>query len=431
LITSTSVTADTTVTITAGDKTGQLLVKALAIESVTIEPSSVPGGDNSKTIRLKVQLNGEPRREGFSVPITISDPSLVSPLESPIPFGASQKECVKSFTSTTRAPLDKTVTITVGSGTAAKTATLTLKAPRITGIELSDTRRLGSGTPFPIVGGSGNRLTIDLKTDIGSPPGGLVIALSSSDPVVIPVPTSFTIPEGQMNNFFNVEPISVSNDTRVTITARQGPNTKTADVVVKAISPQNLSLRPRRGGTDSTVVLNGDAVVVSVNLNAPAPPGGLLVPLTSSHPSILSVPATMYFGQNIVSTEIESTTSLVTQNTPVTITAGRGTGAKTASITVRPLTIESLSVFPQNVTSGMMATGSVTLTGPAPSDSFIVPLTSSNPSILPVQESVKVASGQTSASFSVTAQTVRSRSEVTIRASYAGVEKTSTVYVNP
>jgi hypothetical protein len=323
------------------------------------------------------------------------------------------------------------VTITVGSGVAAKTATLTLKTPQLTGIELSDTHRLGSGTPFPIVGGSGIRLNINLITDIGGPPGGLSISLSSSDPAVLPVPASFTIPERYHNAVVSVEPFSVSNDTPVTITARQGPNTKTAEVVVKAISPQNVSLRVQRWGTESSVVFGGAAVFVSVNLNAPAPPGGLLIPLTSSNPNVLSVPATMNFRQGITGTDIEATTSPVTQNTPVTITAGQGAGAKTASILVRPLIIESLSVSPQIVTAGTLAEASVRLNGPAPFSGFIVPLRSSNMGVASVPATITVPANQTNASFQVTTSTVSADTNVTITAGQGAGAKTVNILVRP
>jgi hypothetical protein len=71
----------------------------------------------------------------------------------------------------------------------------------------------------------------------------------------------------------------------------------------------------------------------------------------------------------------------------------------------------------------------VTLTSAAPTGGAVVRLESSNVDAARVPSSVTVAAGATTATFTITTPTVSTRVNVTITASYSGVERTATLTV--
>src|SRR4029077_8164850 len=92
------------------------------------------------------------------------------------------------------------------------------------------------------------------------------------------------------------------------------------------------------------------------------------------------------------------------------ISATAGQVTQTAVLNVSPggLTLSALSIGPTVISSGSTATGTVTLNGAAPAGGASVALSSSNTGIATVPPSVTVPAGATSATFTITAQTVAS-----------------------
>jgi hypothetical protein len=116
----------------------------------------------------------------------------------------------------------------------------------------------------------------------------------------------------------------------------------------------------------------------------------------------------------------------------VTISVTYQGSTQSAALTVNPpgsAALVSLTVSPDHVTGGGIATGTVTLGGPAPSGGTAINLLSSNVFAAQVPQVVQVALGQTSATFTITTSHVTTTQAVTITASSAGVSKTATVTV--
>src|SRR2546421_75442 len=86
-------------------------------------------------------------------------------------------------------------------------------------------------------------------------------------------------------------------------------------------------------------------------------------------------------------------------------------------------TLSSIALNPTSVTGGSASTGTVTLSGPAPSGGAAVSLSSDNTTAATVPASVTVAYGATSATFTVSTSTVTASTPVTITASYSGGAK--------
>ncbi|HYX00150.1 MAG TPA: S8 family serine peptidase [Candidatus Elarobacter sp.] len=93
-------------------------------------------------------------------------------------------------------------------------------------------------------------------------------------------------------------------------------------------------------------------------------------------------------------------------------------------------TLSALALNPTSVNGGSSSTGTVTLSGAAPSGGAVVNLSSSAPAAT-VPSSVTVIAGYTSETFTVNTTTVTASTPVTITASYAGVSKTASLTIMP
>src|SRR5260370_1453804 len=97
----------------------------------------------------------------------------------------------------------------------------------------------------------------------------------------------------------------------------------------------------------------------------------------------------------------------------------------------RGVTLAALTVDPTSVNGGNPSTGTVILSGPAPTGGTVASLSSSNTSAATVPASVTVAAGDTRATVQVTTMAVANSTPVTISASYAGVTPTASLTVTP
>ncbi|HKO96289.1 MAG TPA: SBBP repeat-containing protein [Pyrinomonadaceae bacterium] len=92
--------------------------------------------------------------------------------------------------------------------------------------------------------------------------------------------------------------------------------------------------------------------------------------------------------------------------------------------------LSSLTLSPTSVLGGNSAVGTITLSAAAPTGGAVVTLMSSNGAIAVVPQSVIVAAGASSASFSVSTKQVSAITSVTISAVYGGPAKTALLTVN-
>ena len=100
------------------------------------------------------------------------------------------------------------------------------------------------------------------------------------------------------------------------------------------------------------------------------------------------------------------------------------------SAPVASATLVSVSVSPATVTGGQSATGTVSLSGPAPAGGATVNLVSANTAAT-VPATTIVAGGATAANFTVTTSAVSVSTVGNVTASYAGASKTTTLSVQP
>jgi len=179
----------------------------------------------------------------------------------------------------------------------------------------------------------------------------------------------------------------------------------------------------------------GTAATVTINLTDKAPAAGVPVAITiTSTPAglVTTVPPnqtsiTISAGNSSGTFTIQAAANLAGQ---ATITAAAGDVTKAATLTVAPAVLTGgLVIIPSIIFVGGSATGTVTLSGPAPQAGVAVALSSGNTNIATVPATVTVPGGKTTAAFLVTAgSTVGS---TTIKESLAGTTLTATVTVRP
>jgi hypothetical protein len=276
--------------------------------------------------------------------------------------------------------------------------------------------------PSSVAGGSPATGTVTL--DRPAPAGGTMVALTSSDPGVASVPPTVTVPETATSAQFTVATSPVSSATQVTISAIANGTTKTAQLTVDPIGVASLALSPAS-------VVGGQASTATVTLNSAAPAGGLTVSLTSSDPAVATVPGVVTVLDAATSAQFTVTTSPVSSATQVTISATASGATKTATLTVGPLGLQSLTLNPTSVYGGYTSAGTVTLNGPAPAGGLTVSLSSSDPTVVTVPASVTVAQGATSTSFTATTSSPDTTKAVVISAVAGGDIRTATLTVRP
>ncbi|HVG33705.1 MAG TPA: FG-GAP-like repeat-containing protein, partial [Pyrinomonadaceae bacterium] len=231
------------------------------------------------------------------------------------------------------------------------------------------------------------------------------------------------------------------------------------DVVlqVRGNNPETTVLLNTTGRASSTLaygsmtiapasVVGGTQAFVEISLapGAVAPAGSLPLTISSSNPSIASVPTgsrsmpvAVGFIAGMTNVRFKVDTSNVTAPQKVTITASNsriGNRSVTLNVTPpdTPLAIGSIQMQPLGVFGGDDASGVVTLaTGHvAPSGGAVVALFNDNPGLVSMPASVTIPAGWTNASFPIQTVTTGATTPVNISGSYGGATKTATLTVS-
>lgn len=178
-----------------------------------------------------------------------------------------------------------------------------------------------------------------------------------------------------------------------------------------------------------SAVRGGRTATGSVSLNGTAPAGGAVVSLSSANPAVVAVPASVTVPAGASSATFTATTSPVGADTSVDIAASYGGGTQSAPLTVQPPVLAAVAVSPTRVIGGSAATGTATLSDPAPAGGAVVTLGSSS-SAASVPGSVTVPAGATSATFSVATSVVAAETDVTLTGDLGG-QHAATLTVAP
>ena len=415
-VTTSPVLTSTSVTISAsyggGTQTATLTVSPQTLpvlSSLTLSPPNVTGGTPSTGT---VTLDRPASSAGALVSLSSSNTAVSVPANGvTVPAGATSA----TFTVTTSGVATSTVvTISASYRNGTQTAALTVVPPVPSSLRLS---------PASVTGATSSP-TATVTLNGPAPSGGALVFLSSNNAAASVPANGVTVPAGATSATFTVTTSAVATSTSVTISGSYGGGTQTATLTVVPPVPSSLTLSPSSvtGGTSSPTG--------TVTLNGPAPSGGALVSLSSSN-AAASVPANgVTVPAGATSATFTVTTSAVATSTSVTISGAYGGGTQTATLTVIPPVLSSLTLNPTSVVGGPLgpSTGTVTLNAPAPAGGAQVALSSSNPSAASVPPTVTIPAGTTSATFTVTTNPVIGSTTVTISGSYNGT-KTATLNI--
>jgi LmbE family N-acetylglucosaminyl deacetylase len=399
-----SVTTPSTATLTAtagsSSASALLTVNPLALSGLALAPGTVAGGVSSQGT---VTLNGVAPAGGATVMLASNNTSVTVPASVTVSAGTTSATFT-AFTSPVSAAVAAVVTATYGASSFQ--ATLQVTPPSLSALTLS---------PTSVAGGVSSTGTVTLTGP--APAAGFPLTLTSSNPAAT-VPASVTVPAGASTTTFSVATVAVSTTTVATIGASDGTITRTANLTVTAATLSSLSLSP-------TSVVGSRTSTGTVTLGSAAPASGVVVALRSNN-AAATVPASVTVASGATTATFTISTTPVATNTSVTISATLGTTTRNATLTVQRPSLSSNAVSPTPMAGGGTATGTVTLSGPAPSAGITVTLASNNVAAT-VPASVVVPAGATTATYPVATTSVTASANVTVSASFAGTTRNATL----
>jgi hypothetical protein len=272
--------------------------------------------------------------------------------------------------------------------------------------------------------------------DIGAPTGPVSGQAFKATYSVTPSPTNgrgtMTVSSGTGGNAL----IYMISASKFVVLSLNDPNPAILDfelsspVAPASVALSSLTLNP-------TSVVGGNSSTATVTLSGAAPSGGAVVALSSSNTAAARVPSSVTVAAGATSATFTVSTSAVAASTTVSISGTYGGATRSVSLTVTPApppapTLSSLTVNPTSVVGGTQSsTGTVTMSGAAPSGGAAVALSSSNTAAARVPSSVTVAAGATSATFTVSTSAVLASTTVSISGTYGGVTRSASLTVTP
>jgi len=298
-----------------------LRVQPPTLLSITPVPQRITGGFSA---RARIDILGIAPANGFNVSLASSntDAAYMS-AGIKVPAGANTVEAVII---TKVVQVNTNVTLSATANGITRTAVLNVSTPFLDSIKVNTQQALGG------------QLVIGTATlSANSRAGGSRVLLSSNAPSVAPVPSQVIVPAGQRSATFPIQTQPTITSVNVTITGNFNASTRTAQLQVRGPELRHLILNP-------TTVLGGEQQSKgSVGLDAPAPPGGAVVSLSSSDsgavpPATVTVPAGSTYRQFWIATNI------VESSRTVTILATYLTVTKTA-----PLVVQGADLIVHNV----------------------------------------------------------------------------------
>jgi uncharacterized protein (TIGR03790 family) len=190
--------------------------------------------------------------------------------------------------------------------------------PLLGGLYLNSSSALGGGP-----------VTTAVVLNNNAPAGGTTVTLTSSNPSVLPVPSSLLIQEGSYQSVFTLTTNPVSSSVGVKITASlDGTNISSSIAVTQALA--NLTVTPKS-------VIGGNTAKGMITLTGPAYSGGVSISLASSNPSVAGVPPSITVPAAATSATFDVTTASVSSSDSILITADSGGSMKSATFTVTPV----------------------------------------------------------------------------------------------
>jgi len=415
-VTSNGVAAEEVANITASNAYGiQAVTLALfpaTFNGLTLSPGFVAGGEPATGT---VTLSGAAPPSGVTIMLSSNSNQAKVPATVTVPGNSTSA----TFTVTTTIGTTSASAIIIGesSDSTTKTATLAIQTATVQGVQLNASA---------VVGGSDAVVVGTVRLDGPAKKGGDVVKLVSSNPKLLTVPASVTIPSAGTSISFAVDHKMSSANGVATVTATYNGSSQTVSLNVNPFQVVSVTASPgflSTGGTAAGLVtLNAKAGKgVSVEVKLSSSTKSVVVPASTS---ILSGAST---GKFTVSCKASS------ENSSATITGTVGSSVQSTIVNLVPPQITGVTISPSTFSgSGSKhVTGVVTISGAAPAGGLVVTLNSSNSGAASVPTTIKIPVGKTSASFTVSHNGVSGSTPVTIMATIGGLSMATTITVTP
>ena len=270
-----------------------------------------------------------------------------------------------------------------------------------------------------------------------APAGNFPVSLSSSNSTLVSVPATVSVAAGTNSQTFSVTTSAtapLASPVTITITATAGAVTKTATFTLNP-RPKLTMISPSVG------VTGGSTANFRATLDS-APLGGTLTLSLSSNLASATPPATVTVASGSTTADFGVTTTAVASQQSGTITATLDSVSKTGTITVYPPAVPDttgLTLSPSQLTGGGTVSGTINLTGPAPTGGMAVTLGCATANAVrlgpapgtALPTTVTVAAGQSSTSFTLLTSTTNSTVDVTMTATIGGGGDQKTLRLAP
>lgn len=397
-----SVSAAITAKLNGGTATATLTVGPVSLESLSLSPVAVTGGSPSTGT---VFLNSPAPTGGLQIALQSYYGSATVPSTVTVAAGAVSATLAIS----TKAVGYQEIDIIVATlNMQATSAVLVIEPASLAAVTVSPSTVSGSSTAQGAVSLTG-----------AAGPGGLAISLGSSSSAA-KVPANVIVPAGQTFVDFPVQTGAVFSNQTVTLKAVEGAISVSTSLTVTPEVLKGLKLAP-------SSVTGGSSVIATIAIVANAPAGGVSVKL-SCNQSAAVVPATVNIAAGRSSATFAVNTIVVGAQTTAQISATFGADTTTASLTIVPPSLTSVSLRPTTVKGGASASGTVSMAGLAPAGGVQVALTSGGIAAT-VPTSVTIPAGKSSVAFSVTTTAVAVTTSTTITATLGSSVKTANLTI--
>lgn len=260
--------------------------------------------------------------------------------------------------------------------------------------------------PTSIPGGATSTGTVTISGPASN--GGQLVTIANDNNSTVTTPVSITIPAGATSATFTIDSNpNVVTQAVVKITATVEGDSKSANLTVSPwLEAFTLS---------NTTVVGGNPVAARVTLAFPAPAGGMTVNLSSSVPTIATMPPSITVAEGTTTSVFDVTTFGVNSLQTVDLNASLFGLTRTQQLDVVPAKLFAISLDPVRVSGGTSSTGIVQLDGAAPAGGVTIDLASNDPAVT-VPASVFIAQGESSVSFEATTTVVNVNTTATITA---------------
>src|SRR4051794_25005404 len=329
-----------------------------ALASLALTSASIAGG---ATTTGTVTLTGPAPAGGATIRLSGSmEGQVVTPPNVTVPAGSTSA----TFT-ITAPPVPATyyvlIQASLGFNATAQAKLLEIRpgsgTPTLSGFSVS---------PTDIVSGTSTQGTVQLVTS--APAGGGVVTLTSSNAAVLQVPPTVSVPAGNNSTSFPITTSATSVFTTVEVDATAGGVTRSAFVNLAAgpTAPSLVSLT-----VTPTSVPGGTHATGTVQLSSAAPSGGISVTLATGNSSAAQPPPIVTVPAGQTQANFTVTTSPVTANTQVTLTAFSGSTTRSSTFTVTSASAPppppsgmaiALSGVPTTISRGQEFTATATVT---------------------------------------------------------------------